>query len=53
MAGIGDVGIMNSYYIAKMISSSDAEEAKVGKEIGVLFPENTLKFKFWSSYKEC
>ncbi|MDV2934253.1 ABC transporter permease, partial [Enterococcus faecalis] len=32
---------MNSYYIAKMISSSDAEEAKVGKEIGVLFPENT------------
>ena len=36
MAGIGDVGIMNSYYIAKMISSSDAEEA-----IGVLFPENT------------
>lgn len=41
MAGIGDVGIMNSYYIAKMISSSDAEEAKVGKEIGVLFPENT------------
>lgn len=30
-----------SYYIAKMISSSDAEEAKVGKEIGVLFPENT------------
>ncbi|MGG5460527.1 Fe(3+) ABC transporter substrate-binding protein [Clostridium sp. B9] len=41
MAGIGDVGIMNSYYISKMINSSDAEEAKVGKEIGVLFPENT------------
>lgn len=41
IAGIGDVGIMNSYYIAKMISSSDEEEAKVGKEIGVLFPENT------------
>lgn len=41
MAGIGDVGIMNSYYISKMINSSDAEEAKVGKEIGVLFPEKT------------
>lgn len=41
MAGIGDVGVMNSYYIAKMITSSDQEEAKAGKEVGVLFPENT------------
>ena len=40
-AGVGDVGIMNSYYLVRMINSSDAEEANVAKEIGLIFPEDT------------
>lgn len=38
VAGIGDVAIMNTYYIGLMANSSDAEEAKVVDSIGVFFP---------------
>lgn len=38
VAGIGDVAIMNTYYVGKLLDSSDAEEVKVGKSIGVFFP---------------
>ncbi len=38
VAGIGDVAIMNTYYIGLMANSSDLEEVKVADSIGVFFP---------------
>ncbi|MCY6353820.1 Fe(3+) ABC transporter substrate-binding protein [Clostridium sp. ZS2-4] len=38
VAGVGDVAIMNTYYVGKLLNSSDTEEVKVGKSIGVFFP---------------
>lgn len=38
VAGIGDVAIMNTYYVGKMLHSSDPEEVKVAEKIGVFFP---------------
>lgn len=40
-AGEGEVAIVNSYYIGKMVSSEDAEEKKAVEKVGVFFPENT------------
>lgn len=37
-AGIGDVAIMNTYYLGQMINSEDAEEVKVAESLGVFFP---------------
>lgn len=37
-AGVGDVAIMNTYYLGLMLNSKDPEEVKVAKEIGVFFP---------------
>ncbi|MCL5781038.1 MAG: Fe(3+) ABC transporter substrate-binding protein [Firmicutes bacterium] len=38
VAGVGDVAIMNTYYIGKMLHSSDPEEVKVAEKVGVFFP---------------
>lgn len=38
VAGIGDVAIMNTYYIGLMANSADAEEVKVAQSIGIFFP---------------
>ena len=38
IAGIGEVAIMNSYYLGKMIHSADPEERKVGEQIAIFFP---------------
>ncbi|TDF90088.1 Fe(3+) ABC transporter substrate-binding protein [Paenibacillus piri] len=38
VAGEGDVGIMNTYYVGLLLASKDAEEVKVGNSIGVFFP---------------
>lgn len=38
VAGIGDVAIMNTYYIGLLANSSDAEEVKVANSVGVFFP---------------
>lgn len=38
VAGVGDVAIMNTYYIGRMSVSEDAEEVKVVDAIGVFFP---------------
>lgn len=38
VAGVGDVGIMNTYYIGQLATSQDAEEVKVAEQIGVFFP---------------
>ncbi|MFC4355944.1 extracellular solute-binding protein [Chryseomicrobium palamuruense] len=37
-AGIGDVAIMNTYYLGQMLNSEDAEEVKVAENLGVFFP---------------
>jgi iron(III) transport system substrate-binding protein len=38
VVGEGDVAIVNTYYIGKMLNSKDAQEVKVGERIGVFFP---------------
>lgn len=38
VAGVGDVAIMNTYYVGLMANSSDPEEVKVAEKIGVFFP---------------
>ncbi|MFD2551115.1 Fe(3+) ABC transporter substrate-binding protein [Bizionia sediminis] len=38
VAGEGDLAIVNSYYIGKMLNSPDAEEVKVAQQIGLFFP---------------
>ena len=37
-AGIGDVAIMNTYYVGLLANSEDPEEVKVADSIGVFFP---------------
>jgi len=37
-AKVGDVAIMNTYYVGQMLQSKDAEEVKVAENIGVFFP---------------
>lgn len=42
VAGIGDVAIMNTYYVGQLLNSKDAEEVKVAQAVGVFFPnQNT------------
>ena len=38
VAGIGDVAIMNTYYIGRMLHSEDPEEVKVAESVGIFFP---------------
>ncbi|ASA22441.1 Fe(3+) ABC transporter substrate-binding protein [Paenibacillus donghaensis] len=37
-AGVGDLAIMNTYYVGLMLNSDDPEEVKVGQSIGIFFP---------------
>jgi iron(III) transport system substrate-binding protein len=37
-AGVGDVAISNTYYVAKLASSTDPQEQRVYEQIGVVFP---------------
>ncbi len=37
-AGIGDVAIMNTYYIGKMINSDETEQTEAVQKVGVFFP---------------
>lgn len=39
VAGEGDIAIMNTYYIGKMLNSSNPEEVKVAQNVGVFFPD--------------
>lgn len=41
VAGEGDLAIMNSYYLARMLNSSDPEEVKVAEQVGLIFPKDT------------
>lgn len=38
VAGVGDVGLMNTYYVGQLSASKDPEEVKVAEQIGVFFP---------------
>jgi len=38
VAGEGDIAIVNSYYIGKMLNAPDAEEVKTAQQIGLFFP---------------
>lgn len=41
-ARVGDVALMNTYYVGQMLHSKDAEEVKVAESVGVFFPnQNT------------
>ena len=37
-AGLGDVALMNTYYIGQMLNSKDPEEVKAAQAVGVFFP---------------
>ncbi len=37
-AGVGDVAIVNTYYIGKLLASGNEEEKKAGEAVGVFFP---------------
>ena len=39
VAGEGDLAIMNTYYLGKMLESSNPEEVKVAQNVGVFFPD--------------
>lgn len=38
VAGAGDVAIVNTYYLGKLLNSSDPYEVEVGQNIGIFFP---------------
>lgn len=40
VAGEGDIAIMNTYYVGKMLFSSNPEEVKVAENVGVFFPRD-------------
>ncbi|KXS45357.1 MULTISPECIES: Fe(3+) ABC transporter substrate-binding protein [unclassified Candidatus Frackibacter] len=40
-SGVGDLTIMNTYYLGRMLNSSDPQEVKLAKRLGVFFPDKT------------
>ncbi|MDR1576754.1 MAG: Fe(3+) ABC transporter substrate-binding protein [Deltaproteobacteria bacterium] len=38
VAGLGDVALMNTYYIGQMLNSKNPEEVKAAQNVGILFP---------------
>ncbi|GAB6100303.1 Fe(3+) ABC transporter substrate-binding protein [Halanaerocella petrolearia] len=40
-AGVGDLAIMNTYYLGRMLNSSNPEEVEAAEKLGVFFPEKT------------
>ena len=39
--GLGDVAIVNTYYIGKLLESDNEEEQKAGAAVGIFFPKNS------------
>lgn len=37
-AGVGDVAIMNTYYIGQLSNSNDQEEVRTAEDLGIFFP---------------
>jgi iron(III) transport system substrate-binding protein len=40
-AGVGDVALVNTYYVARLKESTDPEERRVGERVAVFFPNQT------------
>jgi iron(III) transport system substrate-binding protein len=38
VAGEGDIAISNTYYVGRLLNSTDPEEVKVAEQVGVFFP---------------
>jgi iron(III) transport system substrate-binding protein len=38
VAGLGDVALMNTYYVGQMLNSNNPEEVKAAQNIGIFFP---------------
>lgn len=38
-AGVGDIAIVNTYYVGKLLNSDKENEVKVGEMIGIFFPD--------------
>lgn len=38
VAGEGDLAVVNTYYIGKLLNSDDPEEVKAGEKVGLFFP---------------
>lgn len=38
VAGVGDIAIMNTYYIGRMAQSEDPHEVEVAESVGIFFP---------------
>ncbi|MDR2503723.1 MAG: Fe(3+) ABC transporter substrate-binding protein [Deltaproteobacteria bacterium] len=38
VAGLGDISLMNTYYIGQMLNSKNPEEVKAAQKVGVFFP---------------
>ena len=43
LAAEGDVAVVNTYYIGKLLNSKDAEEVKAGESVGLFFPNQDKK----------
>lgn len=37
-AGVGDVAVVNTYYVARLAASDDPDERRVAEQVGVFFP---------------
>jgi iron(III) transport system substrate-binding protein len=37
-AGTGDVAVVNTYYVARLMNATDPEEKRVGAAVGIFFP---------------
>jgi iron(III) transport system substrate-binding protein len=48
LAGLGEYGIMNTYYLGLMLNSSDPEEVKVAERIAIHFPLETHLNLSWA-----
>ncbi|MEN0045636.1 MAG: Fe(3+) ABC transporter substrate-binding protein [Bacteroidota bacterium] len=38
LAGEGDLAIVNTYYVGRLLNSKDPEEVKAGESVGIFFP---------------
>lgn len=44
-AGVGDIAIINTYYLGKLLNSKDETERKAGESVGLVFPDMKAQAK--------
>lgn len=44
-AGVGDVAVVNTYYVGKLLNSQKRTEVEVGKKMGIFFPNQGVNEK--------